>query len=483
MDLRRKILYALTLVRPLAEELTAIKELVDAFRKGSTSPVRFAELTLDRIDRLNPKLNCFITVLRDSALAAAEASERRFKEGKPIGPLDGVPIGIKDLIYIKGVRCTAGSKILASNIAPYDSPVTRRLKAAGAVIIGTTNMHEFAAGITSNNPHYGPVRNPWDSARVSGGSSGGSAAAVASGMVPAAIGTDTGGSVRIPAALCGILGLKPTYGRVSRLGVIPLASSFDTVGTLTSSVWDAASLLYALAGHEKDDVTTVDSPVPDYVTDLARPFEGARIGVPRHYFHDSIDPTVEEKFGVFSDRLREIGCTVEGAELDGIDDAKSFWVPIRRAEATAFHARWLESSPELYGDDVRRILEAGRSVTAVDYVRAINERPTLMERFANSMGDFDAFAVPTTAVTAPPIGANSVVIDGKEADTTATLLKLTFPFNVVGFPSFSVPADLAYGLPVGVQLVGRPFEESRLLRIAEALEARFGTFPSPPGIS
>ena len=463
--------------------MTTIKELGESFRKGSESPAGFIEKTFDKIENLNPKLNCFITLLRDSALAAAEVSERRFDEGEAIGPLDGVPIAIKDLIYIKGVKCTAGSSILANNVAEYDSPVTSRLKAAGAVIVGTTNMHEFAAGVTNVNPHYGPVRNPWKTDRVSGGSSGGSAVAVATGMVPAAIGTDTGGSVRIPAALCGILGLKPSYGRVSRLGVIPLASSFDTVGTLTSSVGDAALLLSTIAWHEPGDTTTVDSPAPDYVSDLSLPFEGARIGVPERYFHEQIDPAVEEKFDAFAERLRQMGCAVEAMEIDGIDEAKSFWVPIRRAEATAFHSKWLESSPELYGEDVRRILEAGRSVSAVDYVKAINARPSLMERFAASMKDIDALIAPAALILAPPIGQASVTIRGNEFDTTSTLLRPTYPFNVVGFPALAIPAGLADGLPVGVQLVGRPFDEARLLRIAEAYEAKFGAFPAPPEIN
>ncbi len=460
--------------------LKTVRELAEGFRSGSSSPVGFTEASLRRIEELNPTLNCFITVLKDSALKSAEQSEKRIKEGRPIGPLDGVPIAVKDLFYIQGVRCTAGSKILAGNVATYDSHVAARLKAAGAVLIGTTNLHEFAAGVTSVNPHYGPVRNPWDQARVSGGSSGGSAAAVASGMAVGAIGTDTGGSIRIPASLCGVLGLKPTYGRVSRLGVIPLASSFDTVGTLTSCAWDAAALLQVLAGHDPEDITTAAAEVPDFSAGFGAPIGGAKIGVARKYFHDLVDPSVDEKFSAFLDRTKQMGCSVQDADLDGVEEAYDLWLPIRRAEATAFHVRWLESSPGLYGEDVRRSLELGRQVSAVDYVNAQNARPPLMERFASSMKDVDIMAVPATSVTAPRIGQSSVTIRRKDVDIYSALNKLTLPFNVVGFPALSVPAGLADGLPVGVQLIAKPFEEALLLRIADAFEGRFGPYPGPP---
>ncbi len=460
--------------------LKTIKDLAEGYRAGSTSPISVTEESLARVEKLNPTLNCFITVLRNSALKSAEESEKRFKEGKPLGALDGVQIAVKDIMYVAGVRCTAGSKILANNIAAYDSQVARRLKSAGAVLVGTTNLHEFAAGVTSANPHYGPVRNPWDTARISGGSSGGSAAAVASGMAAGAVGTDTAGSVRIPAALCGTVGLKPTYGRISRLGVIPLASSFDTVGTLTSCAWDAAALLQVLAGHDPDDMTTASAEVPDYTADLGGEFSGARVGVPKRYFHDSVDPSVEEKFEGFAERLGQIGCAVEEADFDGVDEVYDRWLPIRRAEATAFHLRWLERSGDLYGEDVRTSLELGKQVSAVEYVNAQNARPPLIERFASSMKEFDAMAVPSTSVTASLVGQTTVSVGGRDVDVYSALNRLTLPFNVVGFPAMSIPVGLADGLPVGAQLVARPFEESQLFKIADAFEAKYGPYPSPP---
>ncbi len=458
--------------------MSSIRSLSEGFRRGSDSPLSVTERLLKRIERLNPKFDCFITVLRDSLSQAAE-SEARFKEGRPIGPLDGVPVAVKDLLYIKGVKCTAGSKILANNVAPYDSSAVRRLKEAGAVIIGTTNLHEFAAGVTSVNPHYGAVRNPWDEARVAGGSSGGSAAAVVLGMATAALGTDTAGSVRIPASLCGAVGLKPTYGRVSRLGVIPLASSFDTVGTLTSCAWDAAALLQVLAGHEAEDVTTSGVDVPDYLSGMKSQTGPLRVGVPKDYFHDLLDPGVAKVFEHFLGELDAMGWSRKEVEFDGAREAYAAWLPIRRAEATAFHLRWLTSSARLYGEDVRKSLELGKDVSAVEYVNAQNSRPLLMERFAASMKDVDVMAVPTTSIPAPEIGQDTVEIEGKRTEVYSALNRLTLPFNVVGFPAVTVPAGFSKGLPVGAQLVARPFDEPTLLTAADAYERHRGPYAQP----
>ncbi len=455
-----------------------MQALSEAFRTGTLSPVATTRSCLDRIEELR-SLNCFITVLGESALKAAEESERRHRAGAPLGPLDGIPIAVKDVFYIAGVRCTAGSKILADNIAGYDSTAVRRLKEQGAVIVGTTNMHEFAAGVTSDNPHFGPVRNPWDRERVAGGSSGGSAVAVATGMAAGAIGTDTAGSVRIPAALCGIIGFKPTYGRVSRIGVIPLAASLDTVGVLTQSAWDTAALLQAITGHDESDITTTNQPVPDYLESLTAPFPGARIGVIRPYFHDDIDPGVEENFEKFASNLREMGCAMDEADLGLVQEVYDKWLIIRRAEATAFHQRWLDSAPELYGADVRRLLEMGKDIRAVDYVNAINTRPAIIERFSQAMEKFDFLIAPATSITAPKVGQTATTINGKEVQVYSALNRLTLPFNYVGFPAASVPSGQAGGLPLGVQVIGKLFEETALLRLIRAYEERFGQFSLP----
>ena len=455
-------------------------ELVREYSAGTLAPSAVVRACLKLVEDLNPTLHAFITVLADPALRAAEESDRRYRAGTPLGPLDGVPLAVKDIIYIEGVRCTAGSKILADNVAPYDAPVVAKLKAAGAVLVGTTNLHEFAAGTTSVNPHYGAVRNPWDLSRMAGGSSGGSAAAVAARIVPLALGTDTAGSVRIPAALCGVLGLKPTYGRVSRLGVIPLSTSLDTVGLLSRSAGDAAAALEVIAGHDKTDLTTVDAEAPDLG---GQPLRSARVGVVKNRFQDLVDPSVEESFQSFVTGLRQMGCTVGELEVEGLGDVYDKWLPIRRGEATAFHSRWLQSSPELYGEDVRKLLELGKDVLAVDYVNAINSRPSFMERFSATMKDIDALVMPCTSVPAPALDQQSVKVNGVEVPVYSALNRLTLPFNYLGCPVLSVPSRLAGGLPVGVQLVGKLFDEGTILRLAAAYEEECGGFPAPPALS
>jgi aspartyl-tRNA(Asn)/glutamyl-tRNA(Gln) amidotransferase subunit A len=299
-------------------------------------------------------------------------------------------------------------------------------------------------------------------------------------MAEGAIGTDTAGSVRIPAALCGVVGFKPTYGRVSRLGVVPLAPSLDTAGVLALNAWDAAAMLQVMARHDGADITTVDEPVPNYLDSMSVPFSGARVGVVRQYFHDTLDPLVEENFESFASRLRDIGCTVEEADLEGVQEVYDRWTLIRRAEATAFHLRWLESSPDLYGDDVRRLLEVGKRVLAVDYVDALNARPAVIERFSDAMRRFDFLMVPTTCAAAPEINQDNLSIGGRDITTYSALNRLTLPFNYVGFPAVSIPSGLAGNLPLGVQIVGKLFDEAGVLRVAHAYEEKFGPHPLPP---
>ncbi|HEY6282964.1 MAG TPA: amidase, partial [Nitrososphaerales archaeon] len=310
-------------------------------------------------------------------------------------------------------------------------------------------------------------------------SSGGSAVAVAAGLAATALGTDTAGSVRIPAALCGVLGFKPTYGRVSRLGVIPLAASLDTVGILSSNAWDAAATLRVIAGHEKDDMTTVDSQATDYIDGVSPPFQGARIGVVRNYSREILDPSVEENFNEFISKLVEIGCTTHDVDLESLDQIYDRWLLIRRAEATAFHLGWLKSSPGLYGDDVRKLMELGKDVRAVDYVNALNARPSMIERFVNSMIGLDFLALPTTCIPAPMIGQSKVNIKGKEVEVYSALNRLTLPFNYLGFPALSIPSGFVRGLPVGVQIVGRLFDEGGVLHLAHAFDKKFGRHPAP----
>jgi aspartyl-tRNA(Asn)/glutamyl-tRNA(Gln) amidotransferase subunit A len=462
------------------ERQRTIRELASSIGKGELSPVKLTSEFLERIEKMNPSLNCYITVLKDSAMREAEEAERDIGNGGYKGPLHGIPIAIKDLIYIKGVRCTAGSKILYDNVADRDAVVVRRLKAAGAVFVGTTNLHEFASGVTSVNPFFGPARNPWDVERITGGSSGGSAAAVSAGLAAAAIGTDTGGSVRIPASLCGVVGLKPTFGRTSREGVIPLATSFDTVGTLTSSAWDAALLLGVLAGRDGNDVTAEAVAVPEYVAEVERPGGRLRVGVPSNYFLDVIDPDVEYEFSKFLDRLVQLGSTVERFELKEMDKVSGAWEVVLRAEEFAFHEKWFMKTPENYGEDVRVALERGRQISTSQYINAKDAGRAVTESFLDSMRGVDIIAVPTVPTVAPKIGEKKISIRDATFEVPSTLRRLTFPFNLVGFPVVSLPVGLSKALPVGVQIVGRPFEEVRLLQLAYGYQSKFGLFPGPP---
>jgi aspartyl-tRNA(Asn)/glutamyl-tRNA(Gln) amidotransferase subunit A len=441
---------------------------------------------IKRIEKLNPTLNAFITILDESAKREAMHADSLIKQGKYLGPLHGIPISLKDLIYIKGVRSTSGSKILADFVPDYDSTVAIKLRTAGAVIVGTNNLHEFASGITGINPHYGPSKNPWDIARMSGGSSGGSAVAVSSGMSLASIGTDTSGSIRVPSSLCGIFGLKPTYGRVSKHGVMPLAPSIDHVGPLARSAWDIAALLQVIAGYDKLDTSSLKAPVPDYLKEISSSetkesnkadsgHEKFKIGIPKQFFFDMIEPKVMEIFREFVVRLHSCDMTTSNVDLDGTDKIFETWRPIRLAEATAIHNEWMISRPQDYGEDVIRMLEKGFEITAVKYINALQKwRQVIKDAFLKGMTEYDALLVPTTFIPAPFLNQNEVNIKGKPTEVYLSLSWLTTVFDITGLPALNIPAGLVDSkLPVGVQLVGRPFDEARILKIAYAYEEHY----------
>ncbi|MDQ4066366.1 MAG: amidase [Thermoproteota archaeon] len=443
------------------------------------------DATIERIEKLNPKLNAFITTLDQSAKREAKHADSLIKQGKYLGPLHGIPISLKDLIYIKGIRSTSGSKILADFVPDYNSTVTRKLRKAGAIIIGTNNLHEFASGITGINPHYGPSMNPWDINRMSGGSSGGSAAAVSSGLSLASIGTDTSGSIRVPASLCGIFGLKPTYGRVSKYGVMPLAPSIDHVGPLARSAWDIAVLLQVIAGYDRMDPSSAKVPVPDYLKEISST-EGRignnasgrnfKIGIPKQFFFDMIEPKVMEVFRAFVERLQGCGTTIiSNVDVEGTDKIFETWRPIRLAEATSIHNEWIVSRRQEYGEDVRRMLEMGFEITAVKYINALYKwRQEIKDALLKAMSGYDALLVPTTIIPAPFLDQKEVNIEGKTIEVYLSLSRLTTVFDITGLPALNIPAGLVDSkLPVGVQLVGRPFDESRILKIAYTYEQKY----------
>jgi aspartyl-tRNA(Asn)/glutamyl-tRNA(Gln) amidotransferase subunit A len=473
-----------------------IKDLSKLISAREISPVDLIEATLERIAKLNPTLNAFITVLEDSARRDAKNAELLIKEGKYKGPLHGIPISLKDLIYVKGVKSTSGSKILSNFIPEFDSTVVKKLKDAGAIIVGMNNTHEFACGITNINPHYGSSKNPWDINRMSGGSSGGSAVAVSAGMTPVSIGTDTSGSIRVPSSLCGLFGLKPTYGRVSKYGVQELASSIDHIGPIARSTWDIAVVLQTIAGYDKLDNSTVDLPVPEFSKSI---LEGEskedkksnkfRVGIPLEFFFDLIDSRVMHAIEKFVDRLQGCGISTSPVHIEQTDKIFDSWRAIRLGESAAVHEQWIKTKRGEYGQNVIVMLEKGMEVTAVEYINAHKSRMEIKTAFLKSMTDYDALLAPTTIIPAPLLDDTTVKINEDTIEVYEALSRLTTVFNITGLPAMNVPAGFIEGeeknkLPIGVQLVGRPFDEETLLKISNIYDENYKVYEEmiPPDV-
>jgi len=441
-----------------------ISEVSQNLRDRKISPVELTQVCLDRIERLNSKLNAFITVTADSALAQAREAETAIQNGNWRGLLHGVPIALKDLFDTAGIRTTAASGVLQDRVPAEDSYVVRRLKSAGAVLLGKLNMHEFAYGGSSVISFFGPVRNPWSTDHIAGGSSGGSAAAVAAGLCYAAMGSDTGGSIRQPSAYCGTVGLKPTYGRISTRGVIPLSWSSDHVGPITRSVPDAAIMLQALAGYDPEEPTSADQPIPDYVAALGetRPL---RVGIPRRYFYEKLDPDVESAMAAALSEIGKLVSTMQEVETPASDDTA-----ILRAEAYAYHCDNIRNSPELYQPDTLRRIRSGEDVSAVTYIQACRRMQQERRDIRRAFKSVDLLITPTTTV--PPFSIAELLADTSNLRSKETLmLRNTRPFNILGLPTISVPCGFTKtGLPIGMQITGAPWAEADVLRLAHAYE-------------
>jgi len=460
----------------------SIEDVAKLFRKRKLSPVELTKVMLARIERLNPKLNAYITVTAELALAQAKKAESelfapRGRKGDR-GPLHGIPISLKDNIYTKHIRTTAGSKILKDFIPQHDAQVVVLLKEAGAVILGKTNMHEFAYGVTSNNPHYGPVRNPWDLSRISGGSSGGSAAAVAAGLCYGSIGTDTGGSIRIPSALCGIVGVKPTFGRVSVRDVIPLSPHLDCVGSLARTSTDAARLLDPIFVRGKGE------PSLQSATKRPRMARRFRLGLPKGFFSDVVSPEVEFTFERALRLLQKSDSNLKEVSVPLLFETVDAGNQIAWAEAAHFHQRagWFPAHAGEYGEDVRTRLEVGTKVSATAYLQAMEVRYSFIEHFHAAMAgaNVDAIVVPTTPIPAPIIGEETTAVCGANYPTRSLLLRLNRPANLAGLPAISVPCGFTpEGLPVGLQLIGAVTDEHLLLQIAKSFELASSPQPRP----
>jgi aspartyl-tRNA(Asn)/glutamyl-tRNA(Gln) amidotransferase subunit A len=466
-----------------------IHELTARYARGDGRPSEVVEAHLARIDRLDAKVGAYVTVTRDQALAAARAADERYRAGRPLGPLDGVPVAIKDVFCTRGVMTACGSKILDGFVPPYDATCVARLQAAGAITLGKTNMDEFAMGSSTEHSAFKLTRNPWDLARVPGGSSGGSAAAVAGELAVAALGTDTGGSIRQPAAFCGVVGLKATYGRVSRYGVIAFASSLDHPGPLTRDVHDAALVLGAVAGVDPHDATSVDAPVPDYVAGLEGGVRGLTLGVPREYFTEGLDPEIDRAVRAAIERLRDLGATLEEVSLPTTDYGLAVYYIVAPAEASSNLARYdgvkyglrapggkdlidMESRTRAagFGAEVKRRIMLGTYALSAGYYDAYYGRAqkvrTLVKRdFEAAFARVDLIVAPTT----PGVAFKH----GEKEDPLSMYLNDVFTVgaDLAGLPAVSVRCGFSgNGLPIGLQIIGRPFDEARVLRAAHSYE-------------
>ena len=457
-----------------------IREAARALRERRLSSVELTRLSLDRIERLNPKLNAFLTVTAESALQRARQADAELAAGHDRGPLHGIPVAHKDLFYTRGVRTTGGSKIFENFVPEYDAAVVERLDAAGAVSLGKLNMHELAFGITSNNPHYGAVRNPWNPEHIPGGSSGGSGVAVATEMVFAATGSDTGGSIRIPASFCGTVGLKPTYGRVSRFGSLPLAFSLDHMGPLARSVRDAALVFQAIAGHDPRDPASARRPAADFLPEENYGIRGLRIGVPEEFFWERLDLEVESVTRGAVARAEALGAIVKPVRLPDMAAVNAAGMVIQLSEVAAVLEPYLGDRGR-FGADVLALVEQGCLLPAADYVNAQRLRRQLQLEFRDIWKEVDCLMTPTTAVTAPRIGDTTVQIAGRAEDVRAAATRLVRSWNILGLPALSIPCGQSGGgLPIGLQIVGPPFQESAILRTGAVLEDTGLTIPPYP---
>jgi aspartyl-tRNA(Asn)/glutamyl-tRNA(Gln) amidotransferase subunit A len=465
-----------------------VAELAAGLKNKEFSSVELAKLYLDRVEASQPVLNAFVSVTRDAALAAAAEADRQLAAGKA-GPLTGVPIAHKDIFCTDGVRTTCGSRMLDNFVAPYDATVVTKLKAAGVVMIGKTNMDEFAMGSSNETSYYGPVRNPWDTAMVPGGSSGGSAAAVGARLVPAATATDTGGSIRQPAALCGVTGLKPTYGRVSRYGMIAFASSLDQGGVIAASAEDAALVLSAMAGFDPNDSTSVDRPVPDYAASLDRPMKGLRIGLLKEFFEKGLDAEVEKRIRDALAVYQKLGAELKDVSLPSLPLSVPTYYVVAPAECSSNLARfdgvrfghrcenpkdltdlYRRSRGEGFGAEVKRRIMTGTYVLSAGYydayyLQAQKVRQLINRDFERAFAEVDVLMGPTTPTPAFALGA-------KTSDPITMYLNdiYTIGANLAGLPAMSIPCGFVGRLPVGLQIVGPHFGEEKILSAAHAFQ-------------
>ena len=438
-------------------------------RERRLSPVEVVKTLLARIE--SDETNAFITVTAERALEEASLAEREITAGRHNGPLHGVPIALKDLIFTRDVRTTMASDFFAEHVPDRSATVARRLEDAGSVLIGKTNTHEFAYGPTGDRSFFGPTRNPHDTGKITGGSSGGSGAAVAAGLCYGALGSDTGGSIRIPAALCGVVGMKPTFGLVSKTGVFPLAWSLDHVGPITRTVEDNALMLNALAGHDPEDLYSMDQAAENFTRDLERGVQGATIGLPASFYFEHLDKEVAERVNEAVEAFASLGAEIREVEIPNLWDTLHAQRLVLAAEAYAVHEERLETDPDRFDDHGLERLLNGENLKAYRYANAQQRKLRSGQEFANVLREVDVLLTPTVPIPAPEIGQREITIDGYEEAVYSALTRLTGPTNLNGLPSLSIPCGTTTsGLPVGLQFIGRPFGEATLYRFGRAYE-------------
>jgi aspartyl-tRNA(Asn)/glutamyl-tRNA(Gln) amidotransferase subunit A len=442
----------------------------ELIRQRKVSPVELTKAHLERIQRLDPQVNSYITVTAEEAMQSARQAEAALQRGEtqagePLGPLHGLPLAVKDLYETQGIRTTAGTKHFSDYIPAEDAVVVKQLKSAGAVVLGKHNMHEIALGLTTVNPHFGTCHNPWAGERIVGGSSGGSAAALAARLCLGALGSDTGGSIRVPAALCGIVGLKPTRGRVSLRGVIPLSWNLDHAGPMARTVFDVAILLQVIAGYDAMDPYCINIPVDDYTRDIHQGVRGWRIAIAGDDYFNRTQPEILEAVRQAARTFEALGAQVVETPFPDIYQAALANGMMVIGDAAAFHASRLLENPGDFGPDVLQRLKSGAALPVRDYIQARRTQTLLRRQFASFFGSYDLLLMPTTPVAAPPI-------EGPDAVELARLLtRYTAPFNLTGLPALSLPCGFtAEGLPIGLQIIGPDWGEAKLLRGAYAYE-------------
>jgi aspartyl-tRNA(Asn)/glutamyl-tRNA(Gln) amidotransferase subunit A len=449
-----------------------IGQLGDLMRSQQVSPVEATQAVLARAEQLNDRYNAFIAIWRDAALQAARDAERDIANGHYRGPLHGVPIALKDIFATRGQIVTNGSRIYADTVCDYDATVVAHLRAAGTIFMGSLNLYQFACGSVMN-PDYGPVRNAWHANHIAGGSSSGSGTAVAADMCFGTLGTDTGGSIRIPATLNGIVGLKPTYGRVSRHGIFPLSWSLDHAGPLAKDVRDAALIMNVIAGYDPHDTSTSTLPVPDFTAALTGDIDGVRVGLPQPYFFEALQSSVREAVIQAITQLTQLGARVEEQTIEGLEQAPQILWDLIAADAGVVHEAHLSAQAEILDPEVHQLGERGLRLLASEYLKAQRSRDEMTQHITQALEHADVLVTPTSPIVAPTLGDNQVDVDGHQLPMRPLLRRLTLPFNLSGLPACTIPCGFSPdGLPIGLQIIGKPFDEATVLRVAHAYERR-----------